>query len=255
MFCPNCGAKNSDGAKFCKKCGTSFNTVNLKKNDSQGGNNNQSTPSNPSNMGQINNTNKNAVIIISIAAVCVVFICIAVTTFLIFKSQSEEDNDLMALSEESTKSNIVNTTTEKATEITTALVTEKPVEITTVQPESHATVNIPSVPPSAPPPPVNIPKPDNSYYISSYILPYSDSQYLSESDLYGLTSEQLRIARNEIYARHGRTFNDEGLQSYFNSCSWYYGTVSPENFNENILNKYEKANRDLIARYEKERGY
>lgn len=86
-----------------------------------------------------------------------------------------------------------------------------------------------------------------------YILPNSASQYLSKSDLEGLDAMTLRLARNEIYARHGRTFDDPNLQSYFDSCSWYIGTISPNDFQEAILNKYEIANRDLIVAYEQKK--
>ena len=83
-----------------------------------------------------------------------------------------------------------------------------------------------------------------------YILPNSNSRYLTESDLYGLTKEQLRIARNEIYARHGRLFDSQDLQNYFNSQSWYNGRIKPANFSESVLNQYEKANIALIQRAE-----
>lgn len=88
-----------------------------------------------------------------------------------------------------------------------------------------------------------------------FILPDSSTRYLTKSDLYGLTSEQCRLARNEIYARHGRMFSDEGLQRYFESFSWYTPSIAPEDFQEAVLNDYEVANRDLIVEYEKEQGY
>lgn len=85
-----------------------------------------------------------------------------------------------------------------------------------------------------------------------YILPYSNQRLLTESDLVNLTSEQLRYARNEIYARHGRMFDDEQLQAYFNSKSWYNGTISPKDFDDNdYLTDIEKQNRDFIVTYEK----
>jgi hypothetical protein len=90
---------------------------------------------------------------------------------------------------------------------------------------------------------------------SEYLLPGSDSQYLTEADLYGFTAEQCRLARNEIYARHGRIFKDEALQEYFNSCSWYEPLIEPDDFQESSLNVYEVANRDLIVKYEEEKGY
>lgn len=90
---------------------------------------------------------------------------------------------------------------------------------------------------------------------SDFVLPDSSSRYLSKSDLHGLSAEQCRIARNEIYARHGRIFQDEGLQAYFNQFSWYQPTIPADAFQESMLNAYEIANRDLIVEYEKEQGY
>lgn len=90
---------------------------------------------------------------------------------------------------------------------------------------------------------------------SQYILPASDSQYLTMSDLEGLSKEDCRLARNELYARHGRRFDDPELQAYFDACDWYEGRISPKDFSENQLNGYEVANRDLILQYEEKMGY
>ena len=83
-----------------------------------------------------------------------------------------------------------------------------------------------------------------------YILPDSSTRQLSYGDIAGLTKEQLRIARNEIYARHGRMFTSEELQSYFNSKSWYRGTVSASSFSGNMLSQLEKDNIKLIQERE-----
>ncbi|MCD7760464.1 MAG: SH3 domain-containing protein, partial [Clostridiales bacterium] len=89
--------------------------------------------------------------------------------------------------------------------------------------------------------------------VTGYILPYSNSKYYTASELSGLSKSQLRLARNEIYARHGRKFTDSDLQSYFNSCSWYSGTIDAATFDANIssyLNSYEIANLSLIVELE-----
>ena len=84
----------------------------------------------------------------------------------------------------------------------------------------------------------------------SYILPGSDSRYLSDGDVNWMTSDMLRLARNEIYARHGRIFDSADLNEYFNSQSWYFGMYTADEFDESWLNKYEKANLNLIKSYE-----
>lgn len=90
---------------------------------------------------------------------------------------------------------------------------------------------------------------------AGWIFPDSNTVLLTNSDLEGLSAEECKIARNEIYARHGRKFNDTFLQSYFDSCEWYQGTIEADSFNEKELNETELANRNLIAAYETEKGY
>ena len=54
---------------------------------------------------------------------------------------------------------------------------------------------------------------------SDFLLPESDCKYITKEDLKEFDAEQCRLARNEIYARHGRKFQDEVVQKYFESCS------------------------------------
>ena len=43
----------------------------------------------------------------------------------------------------------------------------------------------------------------------------SSERLLEWSDIYMLSNEDIRIAKNEIYARHGYIFKDENLKNYF----------------------------------------
>lgn len=79
-----------------------------------------------------------------------------------------------------------------------------------------------------------------------FVFPNSSHSQLQAPDLWNLSASQLRIAKNEIYARHGRQFADEELQRYFNQCSWYEGMIAPEDFKENVLNETEQFNIRLI---------
>lgn len=93
---------------------------------------------------------------------------------------------------------------------------------------------------------------------SEYIFADSNERYLEKDEIYDLTQEEMRIARNEIYARLGRTFSDESLQEYFESKSWYeplYTTEEFDAFGDHIFNEYEFYNKNLIAEIEKELGY
>lgn len=84
-----------------------------------------------------------------------------------------------------------------------------------------------------------------------YIFPDSSTRKLKKSEVKAIGTEERRLAKNEIYARHGRRFQDQELQEYFDSLSWYYGTIEPEDFDESVFNKIEKANIKLLAKYEK----
>ena len=87
---------------------------------------------------------------------------------------------------------------------------------------------------------------------SGYIFSDSSSRRLTEADLAGKSAAQLRIARNEIYARHGRRFKDASLQNYFNSCPWYSVNNSYNYSNDAAnLNNIEQANASFIREYEK----
>ena len=88
-----------------------------------------------------------------------------------------------------------------------------------------------------------------------YILPDSDKRLIGREDLMNLSPEQCKIARNEIYARHGRKFKDAALQSYFDSCPWYSGRIEPDSFSDSYLSEVEKKNRDAIVAFEQEMGY
>lgn len=79
-----------------------------------------------------------------------------------------------------------------------------------------------------------------------YVIPDSSTRRIAAADLEGLTKDQLKIARNEIYARHGRKFDSEVLQFYFNSKSWYQGTIEASAFSEDLLSQVEKDNINLI---------
>lgn len=79
-----------------------------------------------------------------------------------------------------------------------------------------------------------------------FIFPNSSHSVLHEDNLLNLSAQRLRIAKNEIYARHGRRFADAELQQYFNSCSWYEGKIEPSEFTDDLLNEIEKANIQLI---------
>ena len=86
--------------------------------------------------------------------------------------------------------------------------------------------------------------------VSEYILPFSSTRRLTASELEPLTKDELRLARNEIFARYGRQFNDPSLQSYFATKVWYVALPKLPVGTDPTLTELELANIDLIKEYE-----
>jgi len=74
-----------------------------------------------------------------------------------------------------------------------------------------------------------------------FIFPDSDRRLLTPGDLQRLSKDDLRIARNEIFARRGRYFESADLKARFERFSWY----APNTWNPK-LNPIEQANAALI---------
>lgn len=89
-------------------------------------------------------------------------------------------------------------------------------------------------------------------HADEYLLPTSSILPLDPAILAGMSDNSLWIARNEIYARHGRQFANEYLQQYFNQHTWYEGTIPPQEFQEGLLNQTERDNLQLLTAAEKE---
>lgn len=88
---------------------------------------------------------------------------------------------------------------------------------------------------------------------SEYIFPDSDKKYLSEEEIRSVGTDKIALGRNEIYARHGYIFNGETYRQYFESLSWYEGTIPSDEFNAQAeFNDYEKKNVELIKQIEDE---
>lgn len=98
------------------------------------------------------------------------------------------------------------------------------------------------------------PAPKEADPLTEFIM-NCDSRYFTMEELEGLDADMCRIARNGIYARMGRKFNDEALQSYFSQFDWYVPSIEAGDFQESMLNEYQIFNRDLIVEYEKAKGY
>ena len=88
-------------------------------------------------------------------------------------------------------------------------------------------------------------------YDGDFIIKDSGTRLLTESDIAGLSKEELALARNEIFARHGRPFSTAKYKEYFEQKSWY--TINPDyniDDDKSHLNDIESKNVDFLLRYE-----
>lgn len=73
----------------------------------------------------------------------------------------------------------------------------------------------------------------------------TNKQYYTKENFENEPKLVIHLAKNEIYARHGYIFKNEDLYNYFMGCVWYNPTCKAEDFDDSVLNEYEK----LILRY------
>lgn len=98
----------------------------------------------------------------------------------------------------------------------------------------------------------------NAAFIKNYqenfmigLIPDSQWRLLTQIDLKGLSAWELNIARNEIYARHGRIFSKAEYKEYFNSQPWY--DENP-NYTDSMLSEIEIENVNFIKQYQDKTG-
>ncbi len=80
--------------------------------------------------------------------------------------------------------------------------------------------------------------------------PETATTYLTESDIAMFSKEELRIMRNEIFARKGFIFEKEDMKQYFNNQSWYKPIYRDYHEVAALLSEIEKANVALINKVE-----
>ena len=78
-------------------------------------------------------------------------------------------------------------------------------------------------------------------------MQFFENKAITEQMLHGLSLHELRLLRNEVYARHGRMFRAEWLQQYFFFQPWY---TPDENFKDEELSGNDKLNVESIVKYE-----
>lgn len=74
-----------------------------------------------------------------------------------------------------------------------------------------------------------------------------ENKVITEAMLRGLSLHELRLLRNEVYARHGRIFKTMWIQQYFDGQSWY---DPKEEFKDEEISGSDKTNIETIVAYE-----
>ena len=95
-------------------------------------------------------------------------------------------------------------------------------------------------------------------YQGDYVIPDSSTRYITTEELQNLSEDEILLARNEIYAKHGYIFNNQALSQYFSSKSWYIpnvtGTEFTEDYASRVFNDFEIQNILTIVQYENANG-
>lgn len=224
MFCKKCGSEIPDGSKVCPACGNPLAGKGGKKPPKK---------------------KKSLTGWIAALSILLVLSAAALTgsLVLLFQQEGAEDVDATVPASYLNEAGFRNLFGVEETSETAAETSEVPLEI--------SGFSIPN--PLLPTETTATTAPSTAAAAGDFIFPDSNSTYLDRAELEALTPEQLRIARNEIYARLGRTFDDPELQNYFNSKSWYVGKYTPAEFDsygDSILNEFELANSRLILEVE-----
>ena len=89
--------------------------------------------------------------------------------------------------------------------------------------------------------------PTNSPSLITGRFPQASERLLTFDDVRNLSKTDLKIMRNEIFARRGYIFKTSDMKTYFEYQSWYspkYDDVTP------LFTEIEKKNISLIKNYE-----
>lgn len=106
-------------------------------------------------------------------------------------------------------------------------------------PAAPAPVPIPAKPEDA----VSIP--EHLTKVEGYLVP--PERVINETEIQGRSKAELRVMRNEVYARHGRTFQAPDLNAYFTAKPWY--SQNP-NYDDSLLSEVDKQNVNILQEHE-----
>lgn len=73
--------------------------------------------------------------------------------------------------------------------------------------------------------------------------------YITRSDIEGMSLDEIQLAINEIYARHGYKFDEEPYHSHFYAIDEYHPDHDKRETTVKRMNKYEDANLKIMGAY------
>lgn len=240
MYCTRCGKLNEDGARFCVGCGSP-----LEQADAQPGDQVTVRPATPSPVGAspivpapatsaqqpaapaARKTDRGILVALcAIGVVAVIGIGLFAANVLSPREQPTADSPAWgALGSSSDDPSADNDAEDsgKAAESTGEVNAKTPGDGAKVVPAAQTGAD-------------------------GYILPDVATHVYTREELSSLSQEDIRLASNEVLARHGRSFNTQSIKSYFESKSWYRAQYAPKDFDamDGVLNDTEQANYDLL---------
>ena len=227
MICPTCGAESRPGSKTCSGCGKKLPLVDR-----------------PDKLVYTRRPRRTGELVAMFFIVLGALVVLGAAVLLLTKTITFEKANPPAQQEEQTLPEEIPAPEEEVPEeipvepAEPETPAEQPEEEQPAEEEQPSEEEVPAEeePAAEEEPPVEE-QPAEQWYFAD-----SSQRLLTEADIAGLSSEDLRFARNEIYARHGRRFNSADLQAYFNSCSWYKPTIDAASFTDDMLNEIELAN-------------
>ncbi|MDH4163647.1 MAG: YARHG domain-containing protein [Nitrospirota bacterium] len=87
--------------------------------------------------------------------------------------------------------------------------------------------------------------PEHLHKVESYLTPAD--RVITAAEMAGWSKAELRVMRNEVFARHGRIFQSPDLQDYFSKKAWYRQNAS---YSDNLLSDVDKENVRIIQEHE-----
>ncbi len=87
-----------------------------------------------------------------------------------------------------------------------------------------------------------------------YVYP-SDKQVITREELEAMDKDTVNVVLNEIYARHGYIFSNQGLKEYFEAQPWYAGVTNNAESVTFMFNETEKQNVSILYAYQREKGW